>query len=83
MGVRIIELTKENEANYLDQVANLEEKVLEDMEKNSKVGQLFITGKEEISYYVHPENNTVMISVDDDDNVVSAAYITQGQQPFT
>ena len=33
MGVRIIELTKENEANYLDQVANLEEKVLEDMEK--------------------------------------------------
>lgn len=83
MGVRIIELTKENEANYLDQVANLEEKVLEDMEKNSKVGQLFITGKEEISYYVHSENNTVMISVDDDDNVVSAAYITQGQQPFT
>ena len=83
MGVRIIELTKENEANYLDQVANLEEKVLEDMEKNSKVGQLFITGKEEISYYVRSENNTVMISVDDDDNVVSAAYITQGQQPFT
>ena len=83
MGVRIIELTKENEANYLEQVANLEEKVLEDMEKNSKVGQLFITGKEEISYYVHSENNTVMISVDDDDNVVSAAYITQGQQPFT
>ena len=83
MGVRIIELTKENEANYLDQVANLEEKVLEDMEKNGKVEQLFITGKEEISYYVHSENNTVMISVDDDDNVVSAAYITQGQQPFT
>ena len=83
MSLKVMELTKENEARYIDQIADLEKKVLADMEKHGKVGQLFITGKEDISDYVHSENNTVMVSVDENDEVVSTAYITQGQKPFT
>ena len=83
MGLKIIELTKENEEKYLDQVARLEKKVLADMEKNGKIGQLFITGKEDIRQYVYSDNNTVMLSVDDNDEVISSAYITQGQKQFT
>ena len=47
MKLKIVELTKENEEKYIDQVAELEEVVLESMEKEGKIGQLFITGKEE------------------------------------
>ena len=83
MGLQILELTKENEEKYLDKVVQLEQDVLADMERHGKIGQLFITGKEDISDYVHSENNTVMISVDDNDEVLSAVYITQGQKPFT
>ena len=83
MGLQILELTKENEEKYLDKVAQLEQDVLTDMERHGKIGQLFVTGKEDISDYVHSEDNTVMISVDDNDDVLSAAYITQGQKPFT
>ena len=83
MGLQILELTKENEEKYLDKVAQLEQDVLTDMERHGKIGQLFVTGKEDISDYVHSEDNTVMISVDDNDEVLSATYITQGQKPFT
>ena len=80
---KICELIKENEDKYLDKVADLEEIVLENMEKNGKIGQLFITGKEDISEYARSENNTVMIAVDDNEDVQAATYITQGQKPFT
>ena len=33
MGIKILELTKENEEKYLDQIADLEKRVLTDMEK--------------------------------------------------
>ena len=38
MGIKVIELTKENEKRYIDQVAQLEVSVLADMEKHGKVG---------------------------------------------
>ena len=52
-NIQIKKLTKENEPKYLDQVASLEKVVLASMEKEGKIGQLFITGKEDISDYVH------------------------------
>lgn len=80
---QIIEVTKDNEQLYLKQIAELELKILKRMEEQGKSGQLFITGEEDISSYIHSEENTVMVAVDTNGNVVSAVYITQGQKPFT
>lgn len=82
-NIQIKELTKENEPKYLEQVAALEKVVLASMEKEGKIGQLFITGKEDISDYVHSQENTVMIAVDEKDKVQAAMYMTQGQKAFT
>ena len=38
MQFKILELTKENKEKYLDKIANLEQKVLEDMENKGKKG---------------------------------------------
>ena len=81
--IRILEVTKENENRYLQKISDLEVKVLEHMEKQGKTGQLFITGKEDISAYVNSNNNTVMVAVDKNDDVIAATYITQGQNMFT
>lgn len=79
----IVELTKDNEKQYLDKVVELEEISLDAMLKEGRVGQLFTTGGEDISEYIHSKENTVMIAVDHQGNVEAATYITQGQQPFT
>lgn len=42
--VKVVELTEDNESMYLDQVASLEEDVLQKMEQEQRIGQLFITG---------------------------------------
>ena len=83
MALKIVELTKDNEDKYLQQTADLEQKVLHSMEANGQVGQLFITGKDDISEYAHSKENTVLLAVDDNDKVLAASYITQGQKPFT
>ena len=83
MALKIVELTKDNEEQYLQQTADLEQKVLHSMEANGQVGQLFITGKDDISEYAHSKENTVLLAVDDNDKVLAASYITQGQKPFT
>ena len=80
---KIIEVTKENEREYLSQIENLELKVLNHMETEGKKGQLFITGREDISNYIHSQENKVIIAVDENNSVISAVYITQGQKPFT
>lgn len=82
-NLKFTELTKDNEEKYLDKLANLEKVVLAHMESQGRTGQLFITGKEDISEYVHSKENTVMIALDENDDVKSATYITQGQIPFT
>lgn len=81
--MKIIEVNVNNENKYLNQIANLEEQVLQNMEANGQIGQLFITGAEDISEYIHSQNNTVLVSVDDSDKVDAATYITQGQNMFT
>ena len=80
---KIIELTKDNKLKYLEQIAELEIMVLENMQKQGKIGQLFITGKQDIEQYVESDENTVIVAVNEQEQVVSAAYITQGQKPFT
>ena len=80
---KVVELTKENESAYLDQVAELEQIVLQAMKKEGRDGQLFPTGKEDISGYIHSTENTVMVALNEKGKVESAAYITQGQKPFT
>lgn len=41
MNFKLEELTKDNEAQYLEQVANLEQVVMENMEARGQSGQLF------------------------------------------
>ena len=81
--MNIIEVNINNEEKYLKQIAELEKKVLYNMESNGQIGQLFITGAEDISQYIHSKENTVLVSVNDNDNVEAATYITQGQSLFT
>lgn len=81
--LKIVELTKENENQYLDQIAELEQITLDAMEKEGREGQLFPTGKESISEYVHSESNTVLVSTDETGKVEAATYIKQGQLPFS
>lgn len=80
---KVVEITKENESEYLDQIAELEQIVLQTMKEEGREGQLFATGREDISEYVHSEENTVMVALNEKKQVESAAYITQGQKPFT
>lgn len=82
---KVLEITKENENKYLAGVVELEETVLENMEKNGKEGQLFITGRDGIHEYVEFPNNHVIIAVDnqDESKVISAVYITKGQVDYT
>lgn len=81
----VIELTKENEEQYLAGVVELEKDVLEKMEKAGRIGQLFITGEEGIREYAESPTNHVMIAVsnNDENKVISAVYITQGQIDYT
>ena len=81
--VKVIELTKENEEQYLDQIVELEQITLETMKKEGREGQLFATGKEDISEYVHSDENSVIVAVNENGKVEATTYITQGQKPFT
>ena len=81
--VKVIELTKKNEKQYLDQIVELEQITLEAMKKEGREGQLFATGKEDISEYVHSDENSVIVAVNEKGKVEAATYITQGQKPFT
>ena len=81
--VKVIELTKENEEQYLDQIVELEQITLQSMKREGRDGQLFATGKEDISEYVHSDENSVIVAVNEDGKVEAATYITQGQNPFT
>ena len=80
-----IEVTPENELQYLDGIVNLENTVYENMIKQGKIGQLFTTGREDISEYIHSDNNSVFVisKKDNPQEVIAATYITQGQIPFT
>ncbi len=81
--IKIIELSKENEAQFLEQIAELEQIVFNAMNKEGREGQFFTTGKEGISEYIRSEDNTVLVATDNDLKVAATAYITQGQTPFT
>ena len=81
--IKIVELTKDNEEKYLDQIVELEQISLEAMKKEGREGQLFDTGREGISEYVHSNENSVIVATDEKDKVEAATYVTQGQSPFT
>ena len=81
--IKIVELTKDNEEKYLDQIVELEQISLEAMKKEGREGQLFDTGREGISEYVHSNENSVIVATDENDKVEAATYVTQGQSPFT
>ena len=81
--IKIVELTKDNEEKYLDQIVKLEQISLEVMKQEGREGQLFDTGRDGISEYVHSKENSVFVAVDEKGNVEATTYITQGQKPFT
>lgn len=83
-----LEITEDNEYKYLPQIAKLEEVVLDKMNKEGRAGQLFITGQYGISEYINSKSNHVMVATEKDskqenEKIIAAAYITQGQVPFT
>ena len=84
-GFKVIEVTKENESKYLDGIVELENVVYENMIKQGKEGQLFTTGREDISEYIHSINDSVFIVTmgESGNKVVAATYITKGQVPYT
>ena len=53
------------------------------MKRQGRIGQLFITGKEDIHEYIISNKNTVMIATNSDDKVIAATYITQNQNMFS
>ncbi|MBQ9658896.1 MAG: hypothetical protein IJV31_09075 [Clostridia bacterium] len=78
------------DTSIIKQIACLEDKVLKHMENNGKKGQLFTTGYDDILEYAESDENTVMVAVQNEEGngysnekVIAAAYITQGQTPFT
>ena len=71
MNFKLEELTKDNEAQYLEQVANLEQVVMENMEARGQSCQLFPTGREDISAYAHSKENSVFVAVDENGKVVA------------
>ena len=83
----IEEVTPQNENQYLDGIANLENEVLNNMIQNGKDGQLFITGKEDIHEYIQSNNNHVVVAYRNIENnekkAIAATYITEGQMAFT
>lgn len=81
--IKIVELTEENEKDFLWQIVELEQTALEAMKKEGREGQLFATGEEDISAYVHSDENTVIIAIDEKEKVEAVTYVTQGQRPFT
>lgn len=78
----IIEV-KGEDISLIKQIADLENVVLNKMIQEGKEGQLFTTGEEDILEYAKSDKNTVMVALDEEGKVEAAAYITQGQQPFT
>lgn len=81
--VKVVELTKENYNKYLTQVADLEEVVLNKMEKEGQEGQFFTTGYDDVLDYVLSNDNSVYVAVDENEKVLASAYITEGQIPYT
>ena len=80
----VIEVTKENEQQYLKGIVELEELVLDKMEKSGRIGQLFITSENDIKDYIESNSNHVMVAINNSDkSIISTAYITQGQQDFS
>ena len=74
MNFKLEELTKDNEAQYLEQVANLEQVVMENMEARGQSGQLFPTGREDISAYAHSKENSVFVA--DNDRPYPEGFVT-------
>lgn len=82
-SLKTVEVTRENEPKYLAQIGQLEETVLKKMLENGRVGQLFTTGVEDISQYIHSKENSVFVITDENDTVLATTYITQGQKIFS
>lgn len=84
---KIVEVTNENAYKYIAGIVELENIVLNKMEQEGKIGQLFITGKDGIEEYINSKDNHVMVAVkpniEGNEQVISTCYITKGQIPFT
>lgn len=83
MQYKVIVLTSKNQAQYIEQLIQLEQDVIEKLKKDGKENQFFATGKEDICEYVLSKNHIVIIGVDCDNKMLSAAYIKYNQIPFT
>lgn len=77
---KIVEATEEKIASGISELENI---VFELMKQQGKEGQFFTTGEKDISEYIKSSKNTVMVAVNNANEVLSATYITQGQTAFT
>jgi len=81
--MKIIEVTEENKEEYLSQMVKLEQIAIQTMKNEGREGQLFATGEEDMSAYIHSDENTVIVATDEKGKVEAVTYVTQGQKPFT
>lgn len=79
--MKIMEVFDDSEG-IVKQIANLEDVVYNKMLEDGREGQLFTTGYDDILEYAKSEENSVYATLEDD-KVVAACYITQGQLPYT
>ena len=68
---------------YAKEIESLENLVHKELEKKGKGYIFFTTGFEDIFSYIKDKDVTVMECQDNDYNIISASYITQGQGLYT
>ena len=81
--MRILELTGINDTQYINQIEPLEGKIKLRMDEDGRYNQFFSTDTEEILSYAKSKENSVWAAIDDNDQVVSATFITKGQSWFS
>lgn len=79
----VLEVTKDNKDDYINQIAKLEENVYQIMKKEGNEGLFFSTGIDGISEYIDSSTDMVLVAVKDNKNVIAATYITSDQIPFS
>ncbi|MBR3255029.1 MAG: hypothetical protein IKF97_02210 [Clostridia bacterium] len=83
MKAKILELTNDNKEKYINQFEALKEKIIDNMGKNERTGQIFTISKDDILDYINSDKSTVMCATDEEDKVLSVACVTKGNMPFT
>lgn len=85
--IYIFEINEKHDSStqrkYAKEIEGLEKYISEDLYENGKGEIFFTTGYDDILSYIKDKDVTVMECQDDDNKIISASYITQGQGLYT